>query len=477
MTMPDSNQDSPVETTVDAPDVSVEAPGKDVMERRNPSLDRLFSETPEPASQPKAEQKPEKKTEPAKKVTKTKEVEPETEDSGDSEDEQNDDSQDDDTDFDAPVTDEEPEETEDPEPESGEDYESIARRTAKEKGREVKKLSKEIKSKDLEIASVKLDRDNLKEKNEKLETQLKELKIVKIKPEDDPDYVRLRSEVMETVEVQADTIPEAKDVPKYFGHFVGAFLEAKAKGGAEGREIRAQLKQDIIKKCGNYDVPYEDLLEDEKKEADKMAASVLKLIVDNSGKAEELVKLTDRLAHDSEIGSHVLREREYKETAAKLQPVLDELGDLDDELLKDNPHSLQALVVGRIKSSPAAKTRSDKVKEEIFSAFAGPKALTKSEVAKLKANGTNIKEFEAARREKHEARVQKIVGIAYWGAMGLSLVPEKLKKLAELQGDADAEDSEDEVIRKQVKKPAAISAPKEKRPSERSSYGLGRFMD
>lgn len=460
----------PAPETVAAAPVVVETPAAaPPAERRNSMLDKIFHpETgglgePEPAAKTDDEPAPE----PAKKKAATKQAkakEPENEDA-DTDDEG--DEEDEDPDFDAPIAEETPAETGD-EPEPEPENETMARKMAKENGKRAKKA-------EAALSVVEVERDREKERADKLEKKVKELEVTKIKPQDHPDYQRMRGEVMDNVENQADLITDAKDIPKHFGAFVGQFLDIKKLPRAEQAAAKDALKQEIFSRCSKFGDEYENLLPDEQKEADRMVAQVLQVVVQNAPKSQEVLDFAAKLAEDSEFGMTAIRERDYKETVGRIQPDLDVLGDLDDATIQENPHSIEAIIAEMVKKSPAARERADKAKDLIRDVIAGPRPLTAKEIEKLKANGTNMKDFEAARQEKHAAKVKKAITLMFRGAMAHAAVGDKLKEYHQLKGDADLDADEDAVLRKTVKKAKADPTPKVIRPSERKNFGLGRI--
>lgn len=437
--------------------VAVKTPIADIP---NKTLDRLFSGLPaeefgkpdQSAIVKKEEPAPEKK--PVKEAPKK--VEPKEDEESEEAPEE--------TDFDKPIEEAAPEPSEeDDEPAD----ETMARKMAKENGRRAKKAEALVKD-------IELERDREREARTKAEEELKGLKVTKIRPQDDPDYVRLRDEVIDSVETQADLLPEAKDIPRHFGTFVGAYLDSKGLPADQRRAARDQLKQDIIAKCGRFDVAYDEMSPEEQREADRLAAGVMQIVTNNAGKSEEVITLGNKLEGDAEFGSAALKEREYKSSIDRIQPDLDVLGDLDDATIAEHPHAIEAIIAAAVKDSPAAQKRSQDAKDLIRDVIAGPRALTQREREKLKANGTNMKDFEAARQEKHAAKVKKLMTYAYRGLMS-PLYSARLAEWGKLKSDADAEASEEDTIRQVVKRAPSKQRETVVRPSERKNYGLSRF--
>lgn len=356
-----------------------------------------------------------------------------------------------------------------PEGQDAAETETIARQMAKKNGKlyKTEKATRE---------ALQLEHDRQKERADKAEAALKEVKATKIRPQDDPEYSRLREEVLDSVETQAELLPEAKDVVKNFGYFVGTYLDSKKMGGEERRVARDKLKQDIIASCGRFDVSYDEMSEDERREADTLAAKVLQIVVNNAPKTEEMLTLGNKLASDAELGTAVVQEREYKESLARIQSDLDALGDLDDETIAENPHAIEAIIAAAIKDSPAAKKRSEDAKDLIRDVLVGPRALSQKEREKLKANGTDMKAFEATRKEKHQEKVKTLIKLAYRGLLAGPLITPRLAKLAKLEKDTEAEHSEEDVVRRAVTKPKKATSKGDERPSQRQNYGAGRFM-
>jgi hypothetical protein len=461
--------DLPVQEIAPDPTPVVAAPvsklPRDISKVPNKSLEALLERddfgAPDSDTEPKVIKKPEEpKKAPAKKAAKPV-VPPEEPD----EEEVEDPADADDTDFDSPVEDAPP-----PDEDEVPQDESLARQRAKENGRDLKRTKAE-----LTLAQTELEK--LRERVTTAEAAAKELKATKVSPKDDPEYRKMFSDVRSSVESEAELIPGADGVWENFSGFLGSYVDAKALTGPARKDAIGKLKLDIIAKCGGYELGYEDLDPDEKAAADTMATAVLKVVMGNTPKAEAVMELHDKLSADADLGIVAVREREYKEAVGRIQPDLDALGDIDPETIAKNPHSIEAMIASTIADSPAAKNLSEKAKEEIRDVIAGLQPLSRKEIDKLKANGTNLKEFEAAREKAHSKKVQKFIRLAFKGAMAATTFGKKLEEWAILKGDADAEESEETVLRKVVTKakPKQDAAPT--RPSERKNYGLNRFLD
>ncbi len=326
--------------------------------------------------------------------------------------------------------------------------------------KQLKELGPKYKAAEARLKELELDAQKAREEAEEARKQADEVRRAKIRPMEDPEYKKLHGEIMSGVHEDAELLPGARKVPENFGEFATDYLAAR-NAGANREQAIADLKAKIIARCVTTDIPYEDMDEVEKEKVDQTVVGVIKILRGSADKVQSAIDLANKLTADNEEGSITLRQREYERTVGKIKPVLEGLGDLADDLIESNPHSVEALVAKMVKEAPEAKRRSDVAKRDIEEIFAGPRPLSAAEVKKLKAEGTDIKDFENQRLKAHEVKKAKFAAFLYHGLMTRSIVGEMARELAELRGDKDAEVSEKDALRQVLTKKAP--APEKKK--------------
>lgn len=459
--MPDI-KDAPVPTDAPAP------------ERTNSVLDALFDGKPAPEK--KVEEKPESKDEPEPKKTETpkapekKEEESDTPGFGeeDKDEEVEGDSKDagGDEDYDAPLKKEEkPKKKEESEAPL---QESVAQKMAKEKGRKVKELEAVVRDKDIEFGRV-------FDENKSLKAQIEELRAVKVKPTEHPDFLALKDKVWNEVETAAEVIPEGRDIPKHFGVLSDAYAEATALRGDERAKAMAELRKTIVNKCGKFDVEYEDMDATDLREADQFSAKVLSILQKTAPDVRGLVDLSSTLSSKSEESAIVLSLKDYDAKVKDINPILDAIGNMPEEAIDADPHAIESVVATLAKTSEGRR-RLTNAKRDALEALFGPRPYTKEELAQLKGNGTDLKSHEAERRKKADATRKRLLPkLVQFLVAGATLVEDRRSHMA-AKAEVDQEEAEADAVRGATR-PAKPKKQEAVRPSERKNYGMGRFTD
>lgn len=341
--------------------------------------------------------------------------------------------------------------------------ESAARQQAKLKGREAKELKAKLTERELEI-------ERIKQEREELQAKLEEIEATKIKPEDHPDYSALRDEILTDVSEASDlmAVPDPSLVTKNFGVFMSDYLAMSALNGEERVEARTALKATIVDMLGLSEIPYAELDNDERKEFEGVVTDVLKVVQRNSGKTKDLQKLHANLTDKAKTGLLSTGVRQYESTINEFKPVLDSVGTLAEDVIEANPHAVESVVSRLVKESPEAAKRLEKAKADVLEVIVGPRALTQAEIDKLEAAGENVKEFMAERAKAHRAKQLKFASWFVQGLMTRSTFKDTLTRLSKLEKDAEAEESELDVLRKTTKKPS-VTKEKEVRAKDRRS--------
>lgn len=416
-------------------------------DRTEDILDTLFGDPPQgdtkPVTPPSEEPLPEKDT-----------ILP-VEDSGDD---------DDDTDYDAPIKAKVDDATDDDDDAAIKD-ETMARKIAKERGREAKQLKAALTERELEVERERTER-------EKIQARLDELEATRVNPREHPDFVALQSEVLSDASNVARRLPGRAKIlmPKNFGLFMEQYIATSAAEGDEVLEADEKLAGVIAEKLELTDTPYSDLDEDEREALRPTIEKVIDVLERNLGKTRQLEELHAKLSERAKSGSLSMSVREYERNVAEFAPVFDAIGDLPEEVIEADPYSIESVVARMIKESPEAAKRFANVKRDVLEVYVGPRVLTQAEIDKLEANGTDMKAFLVERNKAARAKQKKLAAFFVHALMTRSLFKEKLTKLAELQSTKDAEEDEFDAIRRVKKKvPGSVIIPEKTTPRKPGS--------
>jgi hypothetical protein len=229
----------------------------------------------------------------------------------------------------------------------------------------------------------------------------------------------------------------------------------------KSEEADLALTEQIVDKLGFSDVPYADLDEDERAAFQPQVDKVMDLLERNLTPTKELQKLHTTLTEKAKVGQLSTGVRQYQAAAAEISPILDAVGDLTDELIDANPHSVESFVARLAKGSPEAKKRLTAAKDDILELLVGPKALTQGEIDKLQANGTDVKEFMRERDRRHNDKKKKLAPFLVQALVTRSHFKSTLEKLAKLELGKQSEESEFDALSAVTKgKPSQQTKPK-----------------
>lgn len=354
------------------------------------------------------------------------------------------------TDWDA---EDKPEKPDDKEEEEAPENETAARKQAKEKGREAKRLKTELTERELEL-------DRIRKQNEELEERLQQAEAVKTRPEDAPEFQEKHESVMSDVRAIARRLPVKSRtllVPN-FGEIMVSYMESLDVPLEKSDEVDQALTAKIVDKLGLSEVPFADLDDEERSALQPQVDKIMDLLERNLAPTKELQKLHVSLAEKAKSGHLSVGVRQYQAAAAELQPVLDAVGELSEELIAVNPHSVESFVAKLAQGSPEGKKRVAAARTDVLELLVGPKALTQEEIDKLKANGTDVKEFLRERDRNHLEKKKKLAPLLVQALVTRSQFKTTLEKLSKLELSKQSEESEFD----------ALSDVTKKRPSQQS---------
>jgi hypothetical protein len=202
---------------------------------------------------------------------------------------------------------------------------------------------------------------------------------------------------------------------------------------AENETMRDQLVEELREKIGTT------IGDDEVKD-------VMRWLAERSDRYVDMRRLIDNvgtLAEEEEIKSKVSSWDEFKNKGFSS---IASIADVDDEFIEANPHSPQSFVAKMVKSDPAYKLRSDKVKQAVVEAFNGKRPLTRDEMTRLKENeevsGVKISDFLKERGKREEANRSEMMKRAYLATMLLPELSDILADSAKIRQNESAKEKE-----------------------------------
>ena len=356
-------------------------------------------------------------------------------------------------DYEAPVS---KKKTEDePEPEN----ETMARKMAKENGRKAKQLEAKVTEHELEI-------DRLKSELEAERARREEIEAVQVDPRDFPEVRTLREKVLNDVK-RGDAmlgVGNPKVFRDNFGTYITGFMDADALEGDEFDTAIAGLRKQIIKDVGGFEDDYEDLTDTEQARADALADKALSVIERAVPDTRKAIELAESLKSRAKTGQIAVGTREYEAAVAEFKPVLDAIGDLPEDVIESQPHSIATIVARMVKESPEAKRRVEKAKQDVLEVILGPRAITPEEAEKLKANGTDLKTFNAERQKLVAEKRKKLLPLLVQGLAARAVFADSLKKLAKYETENQADEDEFDAMRQVRSKKPVPTKKKEATP-------------
>lgn len=330
--------------------------------------------------------------------------------------------------------------------------ESAARKQAKEKGREAKRLKNELTERQLELERERTEKAELK-------ARLEEIESVKLRPEDSPEFQEKHESVMSDVRAVARRLPPKSRtlLTPHFGEIMVSYMETLDVPLEKSEEADLTLTAKIVDKLGFSDIPFAELDDDERSALQPQVDKVMDLLERNLTPTKELQKLHSTLSEKAKNGHLSVGVRQYQAAAAELSPVLEAVGDLSDELIEANPHSVESYVA-KLAKTPEGKKRVDAARADVLELLVGPKALTQDEIDKLQKNGTDVKEFLRERDRRHAEKKKKLAPLLVQALATRSQFKTLLEKVTKSEQSKLSEESEFD----------ALSEVTNKKPSQQS---------
>jgi len=394
-------------------------------EKSESILDNLFGVAPE--EKVVAE---EKIAEEVEEVEETEEVEEAEDESEETEE----------TDYD----DEKEEETEEEEEETLD--ESAAQKRAKEEGRKAKRLETELTERNLELARIKEEAKRDKE-------ELEQLKAVRVDPRDNPEYKKNYDTItQDTAATSLRLKGKAREIlPTKFGELMTDYLGLRALDHKEMLVADSNLRRKIIEDLELSEVPYEDLEAEEIDAFTPNVERVLDLLDRNANKTVDLMRLHDDLTKKSKTGKLAVDIYSYEASVKELSPVLESIGNMTDDLIAENPHSIESTVASLAKTEEGKK-KLEAAKADILEVVLGPRALTQKEIDTLEEQGVDLKTFYAERKKRATEKRKKLLPLLVQGLVARSKFKSALEKAGKVSTKEDTEDSELDALLKTKKK-------------------------
>lgn len=315
--------------------------------------------------------------------------------------------------------------------------ETVARQQAKENGRKVKELSTRLTEFELEKKRVE---DELVEARK----QIDNFKSVQVDPASHPEYKKIVDSIWTAVEATEDKLPlNGKfELREKFNGYIHEFRAAKALPREERRKALDNLKSQISDHMGNFDSPYDELMEDDRIKADGIISKVMDTVESQAPLTLKLDELRQEIQTKAQKGQLERGVEDYTKQVGSISQVLASIEAIPDDAIEADPYAPESVVAKMVKGDDAQKKRFKNIEKDITEAFIGPRPLTQTELDALEAQGKDLKQFHKERQKQSEAKRTKFV--AYLAQHLMTRAEEKglRKELAELKAKYEGEESE-----------------------------------
>ena len=283
------------------------------------------------------------------------------------------------------------------------DSESMARKTARENGRRLKEMEAQHADLIVKHTTVEKERDELRQRVQQYEQ-------VTIDPRTTPAYQEVLNEMWNDVDaaIAEELPPVATELSNKFSKYVAQYLPTLRMQAGERAAAVAKLKETIAVELGGHDVPYEELLEDDRVAADELARQVLAVVRRNAPRATKLIEIENEVRERAKKGRLASGVREYEDRANFIKQAIKPVGELDDKLVEQDPEIPEAIVTRMAKEDPDFDARLKAAKSDIEELLAGgPKPLTEAEMDALEEQGVDLNEYQKRRLISFRERVKK----------------------------------------------------------------------
>ena len=282
------------------------------------------------------------------------------------------------------------------------DDESMARKTARENGRELKDLKTQHADLVVKHANAEKERDELRQRVQQYEQ-------VTIDPRTTPAYQEVLGEMWRDVDaaIAEELPPAATALSNKFSKYVADYLPTLGMKSDERAAAVAKLKQRIAVELTNSDEPYEDMLEDDRVAADDLARQVLAVIRRNAPRATKLLEIESEVRERAKKGRLASGVREYDERANFIKSAIKPVGEMEDKLVAAAPEIPEAILTRMAKNDPAFMDKLNDAKVIVEELLTGaPKPLTESEMDALEEQGIDISDYQKKRMKDYRDRVK-----------------------------------------------------------------------
>lgn len=335
--------------------------------------------------------------------------------------------------------------------------ETKAEERAKIEGKRRKELELTLKEKELEFDRVQKELDEYK-------GRLNEFESTKIKPTEHPDFISFRDDILKEAkdEVEELEAPNAQNIYKNLGSFIDRYRKA----GEDTTKFKDELAKELFTDIESWD--------ELDKEDKRVVNAALKLIKKSTSKADKLEELRNSLEERANKGILAVGVKEYERAISEFKPILDPIGDLDDEIIETDPYSIESVTA---KIARTDKKRVDAAKKDVMEILNGLRPLTQEELDKLNANGTDVKTFQAQRQKAFVDKKKKLAALLVQGLVTRSTFKEMAQELAELKGKKESEESEDDALRKVSKKKGVVKEEPKKAKTREDIWAKHDLLD
>lgn len=340
--------------------------------------------------------------------------------------------------------------------------ETIARKMAKENGRRAKELQAQLTEKEVEFNRVQEELEQTRAKLQKFET-------VKIDPKSHPDYKAINDEIWDDVDSTEELLPTSgkTTLGNQIGPYISSYLKAKVLQPEERKGSMKELRNRIVDDLGSFDLPYDELMDDEKRTADDLVNKVLNLVQRNAPKTKKLQDISNDLEEKAKRGQLEHGVTDYAQKVNTVLPVFAAFAEITEEVIEADPYAPESVVAKKIKEDPDYQRRFKRVEKDVIEAFFGPKPYTQKELDDMELRGTDLQSHHKERNKSFEAKRQKMISLLAQSLMTRAEDKELRRELAELKRKKESEESEMDALDK-------IKPKKGKEPEKKKFEGPAR---
>lgn len=387
------------------------------------------------------------------------------------EDDSDDDSDDDDDDEDENDSDDNDEDDEDLD---DEERESIARRQAKERGRQLKILQ-------AEMDRLELEAEQLRDTNRELSDEVKRLSSARMTPDDDPTFRSEKQKLLAAVdETVLDLRRNGTKLKQEYGTLYDRYAEIRDIASESDRqEAYAKFKNDISMQFSPFEEPLEDLDGEDRREAMDSVNNVLQLLKSQAARTEELIRMEAELSKKATQGQIAIGVQEYESKAKSLSGVLETLGEMPEEDDKLDPGTIEGMLSVILEKQPAKSKELKKAKQTALDLVLGAKPFTQAQIDTMVEKGLDIAENKRKQNKRVELlRKEKLAKFAAFLTLE-NEISEALKNASTSEAKKAKKEKTLAALGKARRKKKVKKTPKKQvsKPPVSAEYRKNRFVD